>query len=337
MTIFLAGAPLALLIALNRADFGLSGRMLVLGLGAVFALGTAALLVYPIIHFVGKLESAARHWRSGDLHFQITPSRYWSREFHQLAEAQNEMARRLDHLYRREREIAVTLQKMLVSPLPASWRSFRFKDFYQAGSPVSDVGGDFYALFSLPDGRLGLLFGDIGGKGLDAAVKIAALRYALEAYAREGRSGEALMARANEIICASDFQIVTLVYLVLNADTGEVELVNAGHEPPLYWKDEACVWMPLRHEDPALGVICSGAFESSRLILQPNDLLLLYTDGVASVGPRKGEWSTDDLLDLLSHQTSPTPADLVAKVSALRPPGTDDAALVALQYVGRGS
>jgi serine phosphatase RsbU (regulator of sigma subunit) len=243
------------------------------------------------------------------------------------------MAGRLQRMYEREREIARTLQGMLVSPLPSAWGPFAFADYYRAGSPDADVGGDFYALFPLPDGRLGLLFGDIGGRGLEAAAKIAGLRYAMEAYAREGTDPAEMMAQANHIICEAEFQIATLAYLILDPADGTVEMTNAGHEPPLVRRGETGAWEALPGAGPALGVIPTMTFTSTRLRLRPGDLLLLYTDGVASVGPKQGDWSTEDLLE--RARTLPPaapPAETVRGLSDLLAEGEDDAALAALRW-----
>jgi serine phosphatase RsbU (regulator of sigma subunit) len=339
LTVFLAGAPLALFIAVRRANFPVAERFAVLSLAALFALVVAAMLAFQILNFVEALQAASRRWQSGDLQFRILPRRFWNREFRELAAQQNEAASRLNALYQREKEIAVTLQQMLVSPLPSRWKAYSFADYYRAGSAAADVGGDFYALFDLPDGRLGLLFGDIGGRGLEAAVKIASLRYAPEAYAKEGMEPEEMMARANGVVCEAEFQIVTLVYLTLNSETGELTITNAGHEPLLHWSAERREWQTLCNEQPALGIVSTSTYQSFRLLLHPHDLLLLYTDGVASVGPKRGDWSTEDLLERVSAVSVKTPADVVREVSGHLPPGGDDAALAAIQWVptpGRG-
>jgi serine phosphatase RsbU (regulator of sigma subunit) len=333
LTVFLAGAPLALFIAVRHANAPLAERFTVLSLAALFALIMAAMLAFQILNFVETLQSASRRWQSGDLQFRILPRRFWNREFRELAAQQNETASRLNALYQREKEIAVTLQQMLVSPLPSRWKAYWFADYYRAGSSDADVGGDFYALFDLPDGRLGLLFGDIGGRGLEAAVKIASLRYTLEAYAREGMEPEEMMARANGVVCEAEFQIVTLVYIILNSETGELAITNAGHEPLLHWSAERREWRTLNNEQPALGVISGSAYQSFRLFLHPHDLLLLYTDGVASVGPKQGDWSTEDLLERVRALSIGTPDDVIREVSGHLPPGEDDAALAALQWM----
>lgn len=333
LTIFLAGAPLAALIAFWESGVSFSTRLLVLSLGAVFAAVVALALAVQFLGFLRSVEEAARRWGSGDLQYRLAPARMWSGEFRRLAEVLNDMAGRRKRFYEREREIALTLQRMLVSPLPRAWESFAFADYYRAGSDVADVGGDFYALFPLTDGRLGLLFGDIGGRGLDAAAQIASLRYAMEAYAREGLDPQEMMAYANGSVCEAEDQIVTLVYLLLDPRDGTVEFVNAGHEPVLFRRCESGTWEPVVGGGPALGVIPSVTFPTTRLLLCPNDLLLLYTDGVASVGPKEGDWSTDDLLGQVGRITGDTPSDVVRGLSTILPSGVDDAALVAVKWV----
>jgi serine phosphatase RsbU (regulator of sigma subunit) len=332
LTVFLAGAPLAAFIAFSRADPDPHKRFMLLGFAALFALMLAIGLAFQILSFIRALETAANQWQSGNFDHRITPGQLWSADFRKLAQAENEMAERVYSLYSREREIAQTLQSMLVSPLPSRFGPLQLADYYQPGSFSADIGGDFYSLFHLPEGRIGLVFGDIGGRGLGAAVKIAALRYAIEGFARSGMKPEEVVGLANQIVLERSLEaFVTVVYLVVDPTAHCVEIVNAGHEPLLFWSAESRAWTPLQNDQPALGVLPGASYHPISLRLNPHDLVMLYTDGVASVGPKKGEWSTDDLLRQVGRLAA-VPDELVEGISHALPKGKDDAAIVCFRY-----
>jgi serine phosphatase RsbU (regulator of sigma subunit) len=247
------------------------------------------------------------------------------------------MSHRLPCLNCREKQIASTLQSVLLSPLPSTYGPLSLASRHRAGSASADVGGDFYAFFPRRDGRAGLILGDIQGQGLEAASRIAALRYTAEAYARIGLDPDTTVQLLNtQLMEDSEGGRATLLYLAIEPESGVVEMVNAGHEPPLLWREREQTWEPLFFHQNMLGLTGDSAYAPTRLQLQPGDMLVLYTDGVASVMPRQGEWSTDDLLRN-AIEPSPSPRSLVGRLSAAHPGGNDDAALVALQWKGRNA
>jgi len=334
LTVFLAGAPLAALVALELQAYEIPARIFILSLTAVFAGIVATALAVQILSFVQAMLTAAERWRDGDLEYQITDSRSWSAEFSALAESVNGMALQLRQLYQRERRIAVTLQNLLVTPLPSAFGPYRFADFYRAGSPAADIGGDFFTLFPLGGDHIGLIFGDIVGHGLQAATKIAEVRFTLEAYAKEGEAPSELAERVNRLIYTKDDEIVTLVYLAIDLRTGAAWMINAGHEPPLIRHASTGAWTSLGLSQPALGVLPEVQYTAQEISLEVGDLVLLYTDGVASVGPRAGLWRTEDLLSRAAGAPV-DPEGLVQYVAEAIPGGEDDASLVALQRTDR--
>ena len=97
------------------------------------------------------------------------------------------------------------------------------------------AGGDWYDAFELPDGRFGIVIGDVGGRGMDAAATMGQIRNSLRAYALKGAGPGEVIDDLHALVAASAGAItfVTVVYVVLDPATGECELASAGHLPPL--------------------------------------------------------------------------------------------------------
>ena len=110
--------------------------------------------------------------------------------------------------------------------------------------------------------------------------------------------------------------------------------MQAGHEPLLHHAAATHALKTIEHGRLALGVLSSAEYETIRVTLNPGDLLLLYTDGVALVGPREGEWSTEIRPADGPRQFIDRPGSAHRRHCSAPPHAGDDAALVALQFRG---
>ena len=147
--------------------------------------------------------------------------------------------------------------------------------------PANTVGGDFYDVLPLPDGRVIVTIGDVAGKGSPAALLMALLLAVLRTLVDEQLEPPALIARLNKQICrhspASRF--ITLFYAVYTPSTGEIAYVNAGQNPPLLRRTDGSIER-LHATGVALGMFEASTYEASHAIVQPGDLLVLYSDGI---------------------------------------------------------
>ena len=102
------------------------------------------------------------------------------------------------------------------------------------GLDESRVGGDYYDAFSLPDGRVALVIADVSGKGLNAAVQTATVKYSLRAFATEAAAPGLVLTRLNKMLCSDSSGLgdhfVTLFYAVFDPATGRLAWASAGHE-----------------------------------------------------------------------------------------------------------
>jgi serine phosphatase RsbU (regulator of sigma subunit) len=145
-----------------------------------------------------------------------------------------------------------------------------------------EVGGDFFDLFLLPSGELGLLIADVADKGMGAAMYMILIRTLIRATVLESRSPAEVLERVNQLLLPDAHQgmFVTLFYGVLDPQSGLFRYANAGHNPPLWIRKEACEIELLPRSGMALGVVDENEIEERDIALLPGDFLILYTDGV---------------------------------------------------------
>ncbi len=238
-------------------------------------------------------------------------------------------------LYERERATAVTLQRSLLPDRLPETPGVELAASFRAGSAEADVGGDWYDVFALPDGRLVLVVGDVMGKGVGAAAGMGRLRSALRALAHANPLPEAVLTGLDRVFSATEGpdQIATLVYLLVNPVARRAAVGAAGHLPLLLRR----AGRPPELVDAGSGSTPLGWPEprSQRTLeLGPGDLLLGLTDGLVE---RRGRDLDEGLAALLSVVgTAEEPLDqLVDRVAAdLLPdtPGRDDATVLAVRF-----
>jgi len=188
--------------------------------------------------------------------------------------------------YERESHIADVLQKSFLSTTRLVTEHFEIAQVYKPAAAEALVGGDFYDVFELEDGRIGLAIGDVSGKGLRAAVHTAMAKYALRAYAHEGHSPAETMRLLSGVVgrLTDTETFITMFYGLLDPETGEMLYANAGHEPPIYACDGTYLTLP--STGPVLGLGIDTGYEEGRRVLESGCTLLLYTDGISEA--RKG-------------------------------------------------
>ena len=190
-------------------------------------------------------------------------------------------------LYERERSTAVTLQRSLLPDRLPEVPGLELAARFRAGSIDADVGGDWYDVFSLPDGRLVLVVGDVMGKGVRAAAGMGRLRSALRALAHANPLPEAVLSGLDRVFTATEDadQIATLVYLLVNPVARRAAVGGAGHLPLVLRR----AGQPPELVDAGSGSTPLGWPEpraQRTLELGPGDLLLGLTDGLVE---RRGQ------------------------------------------------
>ena len=157
--------------------------------------------------------------------------------------------------------------------------------------PARQTSGDFYDVIELPGGRFGLLIADVTDKGTGAALFMALSRTLVRTYAFEypDRPEKALHAANKRILSDSrSSMFVTVFYAILDPARGSLTYCNAGHNPP-YLVRAGADPLPLRNTGIPLGIANDAVWTSATVMLEPGDLLVLYTDGVSEAQNWAGE------------------------------------------------
>jgi serine phosphatase RsbU (regulator of sigma subunit) len=163
--------------------------------------------------------------------------------------------------------------------------------------PANTVGGDYFDVIDLGDGKIAVVVGDVAGKGMPAALLMALLQGSLRTLITAGFRGPELIAKLNAHLFANipSNRLVTLFYAELDAATGSLAYVNAGHNPP-YRLDAEGGTEPLTATAMALGIVPAAPFESRETRLDPGDRVFLFTDGVTEAfDPHDAEYGEDRL------------------------------------------
>jgi len=182
-------------------------------------------------------------------------------------------------LFVKEQRVAETFQSAsLPTDLPRL-PGMRISATYRAGQNESEVGGDWYDAFELPDGNVVISIGDVAGKGLMAAVAMSAVRQILCAAAFEGAGPADMLRRCNRVICHRGTGMVTAAIGMLSPDTRRFTYATAGHPPVLYADKHGAV-RELTTTGIPLGILPEYVYTEAGMTLDETGLIVFYTDGL---------------------------------------------------------
>jgi sigma-B regulation protein RsbU (phosphoserine phosphatase) len=185
-----------------------------------------------------------------------------------------------------------------------------------ATRPANTVGGDFFDVLTLPDGRVIVALGDVAGKGSPAALLMALLLAVLRTLVEERLEAAALVERLNVQICrhSPGSRFITLFYGVYNPTTGALTYVNAGQNPPFIRKTDGRT-VRLVSTGVALGMFDHSRFEEKDARIEPGELLVLYSDGVTEAENPEGQpFEESGLQAVVDRYATDPPADLGARI-----------------------
>src|ERR671917_719816 len=156
--------------------------------------------------------------------------------------------------------------------------------------PAREVGGDFYDVLELEDGRLGLVVGDATGHGVPAALMMANTQSVLRAVAQRGGSEPGrILAEVNEVLRSyiPPSMFVTCFYAILDPRSGALRYANAGHDLPYLWHGGDCE--ELRARGMPLGLMPGMSYEEKEVVLDAGEVALFYSDGLVEAHNPQGE------------------------------------------------
>ena len=188
--------------------------------------------------------------------------------------------------FEQELEVAKLIQQNFLPKQLPELSGWQVAAYYR---PAREVGGDFYDVIPLPDGKVGFVVGDVTDKGVPAALVMAATRSVLRASAQRLVEPGEVLERVNEHLCPDmpEKMFVTCLYGVLDPETGHFRFANAGHDLPYVKTAEGSE--ELRARGMPLGLMPGMPYEEKETVLQPGDSLLLHSDGVVEAHDPDGE------------------------------------------------
>src|ERR687891_1022233 len=179
--------------------------------------------------------------------------------------------------YEQELEVARLIQQNFLPKELPDLPGWQVAAYYR---PAREVGGDFYDVIPLPDGRVAFVVGDVTDKGVPAALVMSATRSVLRASATRLIEPGLVLERVNEHLCPDmpAKMFVTCLYGVLDPETGRLRFANAGHDLPYVKTADGVV--ELRARGMPLGLMPGMSYEEKEAVLEPGDSVLLHSDGV---------------------------------------------------------
>ncbi len=215
--------------------------------------------------------------------------------------------------FRAEHAINRELQELLApAPLP-SVRRVDLAARLVTATPRTIIGGDWYDAVEMPGGQLALTIGDVVGHGLGAAVEMTHLRTGLRHLALEGRAPAEVLADADSFLRRTGkARFVTCLHGVYRPSTGELDLANAGHLPPVHLPvgDHPRVvgidsGLPLggAADLAATATVAAPAAGRYRMTLQPGESLVMFTDGLVETRGSGADAGIAALVETLDHMT----------------------------------
>jgi serine phosphatase RsbU (regulator of sigma subunit) len=211
----------------------------------------------------------------------------------------------------RDLELAAEIQK---SFLPREVISVEGLELFVEYRSAFAVGGDFYDVFWVGKGKLGVFVGDISGKGVSAALHMARISSELRATALTHVDPVTVLRTMNDSVLARQQPelFFTAVYFTLDVETGAIVLANAGHPPPFLRRASGATEPVTREASSAVGMFEDATYTEVRLQLNQGDGLVLYTDGVTEARDGRGQLYGQDRLEtaLAAAPAGSTPNEL---------------------------
>jgi sigma-B regulation protein RsbU (phosphoserine phosphatase) len=205
-----------------------------------------------------------------------------------------------------ELEVAREIQ---LAMLPRGTHRAADVEIFGTTRPANTVGGDFYDILPLSDGRVIVTLGDVAGKGSPAALLMALLLAVLRTLVDERLDAPALVERLNIQICrhSPSSRFITLFYAVYSPATGEMTFVNAGQNPPFVRRRDGR-YEKLPATGVALGMFDHSTFRAETTRIEPGEMFVAYSDGITEAEDPDGRPFEETGLELVIERYASDPA-----------------------------
>lgn len=239
-----------------------------------------------------------------------------------------------------EHEIAQTLQKSLLPPIPPPIPSVDMTVRYVPASEIALVGGDLYDVFTLVDNKLVVLIGDVCGHGLRAATSMSVIQHMIRGLLIQGLTPGKTLAQVNDAIFKQTPKPEFITALLGVVDIPKKQLIysNAGHPMPVMTTSDGIVKLMKGSVNIPLGIFEESHYDSHRVGLKKISSLLFYTDGLTDAGTKTLRFEISRVMDVCADQVKGSPDvvldDLLGKVEEFSKGSIpDDIAMVMIKFM----
>jgi sigma-B regulation protein RsbU (phosphoserine phosphatase) len=205
-----------------------------------------------------------------------------------------------------------------MSLLPVEAPSIEGLDLAGYNAACHTVGGDYYDYLEFEGERIGLILGDVAGKGMPASLMMTGLQARVQVLAdleEDPAVQVAILDRHISVKCPQN-RFITLFYCVVNARTGRVRYCNAGHNPTILLRADGSHEM-LRSTGTVLGILPELGYETKEVTLSAGDTLLLYSDGVTEAvkSGTEIEFAEERLISTLRDNRELPAEEIIQKIN----------------------
>ncbi|MEO5926958.1 MAG: SpoIIE family protein phosphatase [Bryobacteraceae bacterium] len=182
--------------------------------------------------------------------------------------------------------------------------------------PARQAGGDYYDFIKFPDGKIGLMVGDVAGKGMPAALLMSSLQARVNVLFEESDNLAAKVERLNKSTCGNcpDNRFITFFFGILDPETGDLTYVSAGHNPPVLVRAEGGYEL-LPGGGLILGILPKAKYEEFHITIEKGDVLVMFSDGVTEApNPNDEEYGEERLANLVAELSGKSAHDIVAAI-----------------------
>ena len=218
----------------------------------------------------------------------VAASLFYASRFLMLAQVSEErslLERRAEEVLAQEELAPISWSRRLAPTDLPEFEGFEVGRVYEPGS--GSMAGDFYDVWPTGKTRLAAVIGDVSGHGIEPSITAFQVKYLLRVFLRQFRDPAQALEELNSVLSAQGRpeEFVSLCVAVFDEGARTMRFASAGHPPAWIWHDGEV--RPLRATGPLLTLDPNGEYTSRELPLEPGDLLLMYTDGLAEA--RQGE------------------------------------------------
>jgi serine phosphatase RsbU (regulator of sigma subunit) len=239
-----------------------------------------------------------------------------------------------------ELSLAATIQNGVLPKVFPEEKDYRL---FASMKPAKEVGGDFYDFFNIDENHVGLVIGDVSGKGVPASLFMMITKMLIKQHALSGYSPADVLEKTNAIICSENESgmFVTAWFGIMDRRTGVIVATSAGHEFPMIKEAGGEFTLFKDKHGFVLGGMDDSKYKEYEITLTPGSTFFIYTDGAAEATNIDDElFGTDRMLDVLNEAPDRSPEELCKAMedSAMaftgEAPQFDDLTLLCVRYDG---